>query len=148
MTKKNVSFLKAMILPTVILAWSAYYIFSIKDTTFKDLILIRPVFFIMVVLYIINAASDYREVSDSGEKRSPIPRKMILFVLGVIVYPILVPFIGFILCTPIFMFYSLMILDVKNKVRLIGLPVIFTVALYVIFKIGFSVPLPTGFLPF
>lgn len=69
-------------------------------------------------------------------------------MVSMAVYVILMPHIGFIITTAVLLVVLLLIMQVREFLPLILLPLIVTGILYAVFKTGLHIPLPAGFLGF
>ena len=142
-------FFEIILIPTVIMIWASSYLISLAGQRGDSTLLIRPVFYCMVVLYIINTITDYIQWKKTKTSTlESIPRLAVMYLGIIVAYIFLMPRIGFILTTLAFLYGSFFLLQVKNKTLLYLFPVVFTAILYAVFRLGFSVPLPSGLLPF
>ena len=149
------SLIKKLALPAIVLLWSAAYFIEVAGYSKKNQYLIKPVFIVMVILFVVNTFTDIREwrrEQESGKGASQISQeekqvllKSLLVVVSMAVYVILMPHIGFIITTAAVL---LLIMQVREFLPLILLPLIVTGILYAVFKTGLHIPLPAGFLGF
>jgi len=114
---------------------------------------IRPVFYLLAVLFIVNGVNDFRSFSKSSQvaaksKDDGDTKKVIGFILLVLVYLLLVTYVGFIITSVVFLFSCLLLFEVKSKVILIFMPLGVSLFLYLLFAVWFGVPLPEGLLNF
>lgn len=65
-------------------------------------------------------------------------------VLILLVFAICAELFGFFVCTPFFIFFTMLFLGQRNKAVLILVPVIATAVVVVVFRLIFQVPLPEG----
>lgn len=155
-------YLKKMALPTIVMIWATTYFVECQGYGLKSRRLVTIVFFIMLGLYLINGFTDFLEVRramnerDEGQtksadidwaaiKQGPMMRTISLFVL-LAAYVLLLEPLGFILTTPICSSGILLVMGERKPVRLVLIPVVLVIALYVSFKIGLRIPLPVGIL--
>ena len=135
----------------LLLLGTAYFLEGMAGKP-KDMMLIKPVFCLMVVLFCINAATDLRSIlrnknkdramdeeNDSLKKIMPFAGMAILLVASL-------PFLGFLLSSLVFLFFVLLIFKVDNKAVLFVMPPVVSVSLYILFSSAFGVDLPVGFL--
>lgn len=141
-------------IPFVLLLLAAAYFFEVRGAKEQDLMLIKPVFYLMVVLFCINAITDLRAIlrekndatSVAGENSS---LKRILSFAGLAVLLVgSLSLLGFPIAATLFVFLVLLLFKVESKTVLFVMPVAIASALYVLFELVFAVELPVGFLGF
>lgn len=151
--------LKKMALPTIVLAWAATYYVEVMGYSAKNHRLIQPVFWVMVLLYVINGITDYREwkkeQAQEGEKPSALKnldREKAVRVVSVVavmaIYVAVLGLLGFVISTLLFAGVVLFIMGERKWYKLVGIPLVLALFLYVVFRLALSIPLPTGFLGF
>jgi len=158
--------LKKIALPTVVLIWAASYYIEVMGYSVKNHRMIQPLFWVMVVLYIVNGITDYREwkreqaasAAESEEEKEAasalktIDKKqtarLVVLVSSMIAYVALLNTLGFIITTFLFTCGVLFVMGERTWYKLAGIPAVLVAFLYVVFKLGLSIPLPAGFLPF
>ena len=150
------SLIKKLALPAIVLLWSAAYFIEVAGYSKKNQYLIKPVFIVMVILFVVNTFTDIREwrrEQESGKGASQISQeekqvllKSLFVVVSMAVYVILMPHIGFIITTAVLL--AVLLMQVREFLPLILLPLIVTGILYAVFKTGLHIPLPAGFLGF
>ena len=140
-------------IPFVLLAIAAFYFLEVRSGKALDLLLIRPVFYLMAVLFCINAITDLRDILKQKEKADgqsgdasfkailPLAALAILFVVAL-------PYAGFLIASLVFLFAALFLFKVENKAMLYLMPVGVSIGLYLLFEKVFGVELPVGFLGF
>ena len=147
--------IKRIALSVVTMAWAIWYLADTASRAPKAVLLIRPVVYIMGVLFLINLIRDYRKWKlerDGGEDGSEyassreIKIALIAFA-AVAVYILSMNLLGFIISTVIFLGCSFVVLKAK-PVPAILMAVVMTGLLYVVFKVLLKMPLPRGFLGF
>lgn len=149
--------LKKMALPTIVLIWATSYYVEVMGYSVKNHRLIQPVFWVMALLYIINGVTDYREwksvktePASQPTEKSPVNRNhgaRVAAVIGIMVaYVALLGFLGFLVSTLLFAGAILYLMGERKWYKIAGLPLVLVIALYLIFRVGLSIPLPTGFL--
>lgn len=143
-------FWKKTLLPLIMLVFAGIYFNEVRQLDALDQALIKPVFFFMVLLFMINTASDYRESKDRQSNASALKkgnsqfRKILEYIALTAVYLMLMPYLGFMISSILFLAGALYRLNVRKTITLIALPVGLSVLLYFLFVHLFSVPLPTG----
>ncbi len=55
------SLIKKLALPAIVLLWSAAYFIEVAGYSKKNQYLIKPVFIVMVILFVVNTFTDIRE---------------------------------------------------------------------------------------
>ena len=86
----------------------------------------------------------YREGAED-EEGYPASLSGPILIAGLLTaYAISLPFAGYLIATPPFMAAALWILDRRQRALLIGLPVAFTLVVFLVFSQLLSVPLPVG----
>lgn len=141
-------------IPLVLLLLGCAYFTEVRSGNPQDLTLIRPVFYLMIVLFLINAATDLRSImakSQAGadqEKDTSSVRKTLAFCAAATAFVVVLPYLGFVLSAMAFLFVVLKMFKVEDTSILYLMPVGVSIALYLLFDQVFSVPLPEGFLGF
>lgn len=157
-------YLTKMIIPTVILAWAIAYFIEVSKYKPLNAVLIRPVFLVMAVLYVINAVTDFiacrREAAAEGvpareEKSllqavkgfltSPGSKIVYLFVL-IMLYALLLKSVGFIIVNALFLFAVLLVMGERKVWKLVLIPIVVTALMHLIFVTGLKILLPAGIL--
>lgn len=140
-------------IPLVLLFLASLYFLEVRGGKEQDLMLIKPVFYLMVVLFIINAATDMRDIlrqkgdAATAKADSSLGRILRFAALAVLLVAAL-PFAGFLISATVFLFLVLFMFEVRNKAMLIGMPIIVALALYLLFEFVFAVELPASVLGF
>ena len=141
-------------IPFVLLVMAALYFFEVREGKVQDLMLIRPVFYMMVVLFCINAATDLRDImrnkqEQAGVKKEKDSLKAIAAFAGLAILLVAaLPYAGFLIASAVFICLVLLLFKVDNKAVLFTMPVCVAFALYALFEYVFGVELPAGFLGF
>ena len=141
-------------IPFVLLVIATAYFFEVSSGKPKDMMLIKPVFYMMVILFCVNAATDLRDILKqkakvNGSNGDDASLKAITPFAGLtILFVVILPYAGFLLASLVFLFAVLLVFKVDNKVVLYLLPVCVSVGLYLLFEKAFGVELPVGFLGF
>ena len=158
------AYLKKMVLPTVVMAWSTIYFIECLGYSLKSRRLVQMVYFMMLGLYVINGITDYiatkKEWAEKGDAKDNAKaektstnlivmlkeNKTIVLFATLLLYVLALDFIGFIITTLIFTAFVLYVMGERRIPLLVGMPIGLVVLLYLIFKVGLNVPLPTGIL--
>lgn len=142
-------------IPFVLLFMATLYFFEVRGGKPQDLMLIKPVYYLMVVLFCINAVTDMRAIlRERGKEAAKAAReadslkKILLFAALSILLVAALPFAGFLVAATLFIFGVLAIFKVETKAVLYAMPLAVTVSLYLLFEHVFGVELPTGLLGF
>lgn len=140
-------------IPLALLLLGGVYFMEVRSGNAQDLMLIRPVFYLMVVLFLINAATDLRSImreqsAEESEKEKGSLKKILAFCAASVGMVVLLPYLGFVLSAMAFLFVVLKMFKVDNSTVLYLMPIGVSIALYLLFDQVFSVPLPQGFLGF
>ena len=149
--------LKKMALPTIVLFWAVSYYVEVMAYSVKNHRLIQPIFWVMAVLYIINGITDYREWKQiqAGRQSGQAENKLIssrqtVKVAAVIIvmaaYVALLGLLGFVTSTFLFAGAVQYLMGERKWYRVVCIPLVLVAFLYLVFRIGLSIPLPTGFL--
>lgn len=147
--------IKRIALSVVTMAWAIWYLADTASRAPKAVLLIRPVVYIMGVLFLINLVRDYRkwklEQEGNNEEFEYASSKEIKTALiafaAVAVYILSMNLLGFIISTVLFLVCSFIALKAKPLPSVL-MAIIMTGLLYVVFKILLKMPLPRGFLGF
>jgi hypothetical protein len=151
--RDSMQLVQKLIIPLCILIWACTYFNEIRTQSVQDQMFIRPVFYLLVVLFVVNGINDFRRSAGSPESKNAKgddkeAKKVIGFILLVIAYLLLVSYTGFIITSIIFLLTCLLLFGVRSKVLLAFMPLGVSLFLYVLFAIWFGVPLPEGLLDF
>ncbi len=156
------AYLKKMILPTVVMAWSTIYYIECLGYSLKSRRLVEMVFFMMLGLYVINGITDYVSMKKEWAKKAAAEdivkaekttqsflemvkaNKTIVLFATLILYVLVLDFLGFILTTLLCSVIVLLIMGERRIPMLIGMPIFLVATLFLIFNVGLNVPLPTG----
>lgn len=137
-------------IPFVLLFMAGLYFLEVRGGKEQDLMLIKPVFYLMVVLFLINAVTDMRAIlKDKGKaaaaEADPL-RKILPFAGLAVLLVAALPYLGFLISSAIFMLLVLFLFKVDSKAILALMPIVVSVSLYLLFEYVFGVELPVGFL--
>ncbi len=157
------NFLKKMIIPTIIMGWATVFLLEVLQYPPKNYILIRPVYFVMLAFYLVNAVLDFlgcrkdeKVHTPSCDVTAPMKDRVVAFLKSdkikipsvfafFLLAEVLLNILGFFIVLPLFLFAVLRIAGVTNWKILVILSIIVTVVLYLIFQVGLNVALPYGF---
>lgn len=166
----DMKLIKKLVTPTIMMGWALYYFIEIQGKNASAGLFIRPVFWIMLVLYLMILWMDTRDWR--GEKRTQASaaqqataeekqaaqaktaaekadlRRTVICVGSAVAYVFLLPYLGFIISTVLFLFGLFCWLKAPNKLIAFVLALAVALGMYALFKIGLKVPLPTGLLGF
>ena len=137
-------------IPFVLLCLATLYFLEVRGGKAQDMMLIGPVYYLMVVLFFINAATDLRDILRERGKEAAASKegdslKRILSFGGLaILLVIILPWAGFLVSATLFVFATLMLFEVENKTLLYVMPIVVPLTLYALFEYAFGVELPTG----
>lgn len=150
-----------LFVPTLVVLWSLAYWAEIADIGARDKLLIRPVCILLCLIYcylLWIEYKSYRLESTSGDSASGIrdkknfwqilPKKEITIIALLATYLLIVPWLGFVVTSFIFMICMLYLLDVRKIHVIVGFSVISTGVLYLAFKVILMIPLPGGIFGF
>jgi hypothetical protein len=148
-----------LIIPGVFFGFGLYQYLYIRQLPDSDinLVLIRPVFFLMVIFtfWIVVRNVKVQRADDRGRAEPAPPsggtvnKKKVLAFMGLAaLYLGLMPVAGFILCNLIFIPVCMRFLGEKKKTLLILIPVAATAVIVLVFQVWLEIPLPEGVLHF
>ena len=141
-------------IPFVLLCLATLYFMEVRGGKAQDMMLIGPVYYLMVVLFVINAATDLRDIlrergKEAAARKEEDSLKRILSFGGLaILLVIALPWAGFLVSATLFVFSALMLFEVTNKALLYVMPIGVALTLYALFEYVFGVELPASFLGF
>lgn len=161
----DMKLIKKLTAPTLMMLWALYYFVEIQGKQASAGLFIRPVFWIMLALYILILWMDIRDWREQREKdvrpeegkQAPEANaaegkadlhRTVICIAGAVAYVILLPFLGFLISTALFLFIMFCWLKAPNKIAAFLLAAAVAAGMYLLFKTGLKVPLPTGFLGF
>jgi len=141
--------IQKLTVPTLVALWAFTYFLEISKNVTQDQMLIRPVFYLLIFLYVINTVGDIRSWRrEEQQDKAPVQPKLLIFIALVIACLALFSLLGFIITCFLFLLASFWLFHVRSKAYLLGLPLIITALLFIIFKIMLGVALPDGVLAF
>lgn len=157
------SFIKRMVIPTIIMIWATVFFLEVIQYPPKNYILIRPVYYVMLIFYVVNGALDFfscrkRQLKEEKTVEGIFFKQKIidfcksdgikipLVFISLFITTLLFDLLGFFIVIPVFMVTVILISGVRDWKILVIFPVILTVLSYLIFKVGLDVALPFGIL--
>jgi hypothetical protein len=138
--------IKVMVMPVVALIWATAYFIQVSRMSAEDQLLIRPVYFALLALFIYNTIKDLRNPEEAENQTTTLNRKVVIIAAMCAAFIALLPFLGFLLDSIAFILGALILFKVKDLKVLVGVPVIVSGVLYFLFTEAFFVPLPKGLL--
>ena len=141
-------------IPFILLVMAFAYFLEVRGQRDQDLMLIKPVFYLLVVLFIINAITDLLDIlrkkdsEEAGVKEKESLKKILSFAAITVALVAALPYAGFLISATLFIFVALLMSKVENKLILYAMPLCTPLVLYVIFEYAFGVELPVGLLGF
>ncbi|MGM8215047.1 tripartite tricarboxylate transporter TctB family protein [Bacillaceae bacterium W0354] len=162
--ERTMRLINRLIAPSTIFLFVLIYYFEVSDLSDGNLLLIRPIFWVMVVLYPAvllieikkwkntdfsqlekTSDDDETEFDENYEINSKVTPKLLIYITSIALYLILLPYLGFILVSLIFLPSLLFVFGTKDIKLLIAIPVIVTLVIYLLFDTWLGIPLPKGF---
>lgn len=155
------SLIKKLGMPFVVLVWSAFYFSEVIQYSERNHYLIKPCFYLMVTLFIVNTVTDLLEwkreqkiksntMSNADESIDKHRKglRLVIILLSMAAYVFFLPYLGYTVSSLVLLLFILGLMKVNKPMPLVVLPVTMVVLLYSIFKIFLGIPLPTGFIGF
>ena len=141
-----------LVLPTLALLFSIYYLYTIKDLAWEAkingllissvLILLVLVFFIKIGIEVTRHESSLRFGNLFAWGRVQAGR---IGMLGLaVLYVLVIPYAGYTLTTCVFLFLAMFILGVRSPVKLLGISVILSLTGYYLFIALLDTRFPPG----
>lgn len=160
------SLIKKLAIPGVILVWAAVYFSEVITYSERNQYLIKPVFFVMLALFVVNTFADYwqwrgqrltfkphaeggkhqQKKTSQEEKRGYARIGTVLVLMSL--YVAALPHLGFAISTVLLVLALLKFMRVNKLLPLCLVPSLLALFLYLVFKTFLGIPLPTGFLGF
>lgn len=151
-----------IIVTILMLAFAIAYYIQTRGLSFQSMLFPRILFVGIAVTAILTIkksikikVADERVVEsemsiNKSEKMecSVISKKMALFIVSVFVLIYCLPILGANLSIILFLLITMFILNVRNKLLLVFVPICTDLFIFCIFKLWLEVPLPTGMLGF
>lgn len=124
-----------------------------KNNTYPAFILILMMICCVVVIAqeVMKAAKapavEEKPLTEEEKKEARLKRmdewKVVIMAVALAIYVLLLDTVGFIICTICLMLIAGILYGQKNKVLLIGVSVLFPIAMYLIFRFALKIMLPT-----
>ena len=150
MTKKNIDY----IVPLLLLGYAILYYFQVYSLPNPEinLLLIRPVFYMLVVatvIYIllqIFGESNQKNEEDSAQTEPIKWNRTIAFSILTVAYVFILDYVGFVILTLVYMVALMLVLGVRTYKSLVLVPLVLTTLIYLVCEVWLNVRLPQGFL--
>jgi Tripartite tricarboxylate transporter TctB family. len=134
--------------------WATSYFFEVSHKPRNIQVLIRPVYFFMLVTYLaicFPSLRRHKRAKDNADERirpsvDKETKTILISMLVTVCYIYLLPRLGFFVATVLFLTTSFLSLGAKHKMVAIISAVVFTMAVYAVFHHFLGVPLPKGLL--
>lgn len=155
MVKKYIKFfIKNYLFALISLIFALLYWLSAKDLPDKSLTFPKPVLICMIPIICWNFIKSvkefkvqYDESPDDAQKWNcslHINAQKLIIAAMTLLYVILLPHLGFIVCTSVYLAGMAYYLGVRKPIKLVLFVVIFTIVVYAIFGMWLNVRLPHG----
>ncbi|WP_053362534.1 tripartite tricarboxylate transporter TctB family protein [Bacillus sp. FJAT-27251] len=108
----------------------------------------------VVLLSILSFAAEFKKQKRTEERSQPVEAgrmekkyywRVFLIFISLVAWIYIVPILGFILTTVIFIALVMLIIGSRKWRQILLVPTLFTLFIYYVFKMLFYVPLPEGF---
>ncbi len=144
-----IGYIRKLAVPTLILAWATHYFAEVCRKPAEAQVLIRPAYYLLLALYLLICYTEYKAFRGEASSRESIGKKLrderALFCIALSgLYVAVVPYIGFLTATTIFLTLAFCRLGARRKVVAVVAALSFTLAAFWLFGSVFSVPLPMG----
>ena len=159
--------IRKLITPTLMFAWALYYFIEVSGKKASAGLFVKPVFWVMLLLYVVIVFMDVRDWRDEEKEaavkqkeeteeekaarlakdlkeKEDLKRTLICLASGIL-YVFLLPYLGFVLDTFLMLGGLFIWLKAPNKVVALLVAAAVTAGMYLLFKVGLKVPLPKGF---
>ncbi|MBR6114233.1 MAG: tripartite tricarboxylate transporter TctB family protein [Oscillospiraceae bacterium] len=162
-----IKLLKRLVTPTLMMGWAIYYFIEICGKKASAGYFIKPIFWVMALLYCLIVFMDARDCRDeaeaektadspeqrqAGEEKAAAQRadlkRTAICIGSAFAYIFILPYLGFILSTTLVLFGLFWWLGSGNKLLTFVYAAGVALGMYLLFKTGLKVPLLTGFLGF
>ncbi len=155
---KYIRFLiKNYLFALIALAFAGLYWFSAKDLPAKALDFPKALFMILIPLFLWNGVNSVREfirtLSDTEKEEAGkwnctlnITKQKVFVTILTLGYILLIPLIGFFICTVLYLAVLAFYLGIRRPVSLLLFSLLFTAALYGIFVQWLQIRMPAGVL--
>ncbi|WP_434310449.1 tripartite tricarboxylate transporter TctB family protein [Hominifimenecus sp. rT4P-3] len=143
--------MQRLAMPVIVMAWATYYFIEISGKPASAQHLIRPVYLVMLLLFVINTIRDVKRWKREREKTRETDgeaarsmRNVLVCLAGAASYLLLMKLVGFLISSAVFLFVSFLYLKVEKKWWAAVLAVVVSASLYAVFQMLLGVPLPKG----
>lgn len=146
--KNMMGLFRKLVAPFIMIAWATYYFIEVSNQAEQSQYLIRPVYWLSVILCLIIAAKEvvrYRKQEDGESTKQDDVKPMLISISAIVAYLILMRVVGFLMSSLVFLFVAFSYVRV-SKAKAAIFSALLTVAIYACFKIFLGVPLPAGIL--
>ena len=155
---KYIRFLiKNYLFALVAMVFAGMYWFSAKDLPAKALDFPKALFMILIPLFVWNGVNSvrefYRTLSDTEREEAVkwncslhITKHKVIVTLLTLGYILLIPVIGFFICTVAYLAVLAFYLGIRRPVSLVLFSLLFTAVLYAIFVLWLQIRMPAGIL--
>ena len=148
--------LPPIILTTVIFGWSIYYYFSTVNIPYggsDSVLFIRPLTLLLAICYPFVLRSFIKPISETAtdeessqapadEDRGFLDHRRIFFTASLVVYAVGLTYFGYLIPSVLFVFVVCFYLGVRSVWILMGLPILLSAILAVVFRTFIGVPIP------
>ncbi|WP_059104274.1 tripartite tricarboxylate transporter TctB family protein [Shouchella shacheensis] len=159
-----------LILPTLILCFSITYFIEVKALSSQDQLLINPIFWVVLFLYLlvivqeckqwkqknetlgdVSATTDINqekmtledaEAITKSEGDARLTKKVFYYMVGIALYLVLVEPLGFVIVTLAFLSVMMRVLGTKSFKVLTTVPITVVLIIYFIFVEALGIPFP------
>jgi|GEM_PF-6370886 len=136
------------------LVFTITYVISINSLPKETITFPRVILIFLVPLFIWNFAESVMNFRKTLQSEEPEEKKLdcslhltkarLFVMLVTLIYIFLMPTLGFVVTTPLYLAVLALFLGVRKPVRLIVFVVVFTAVVYVIFAMWLKVQIPQG----
>ena len=147
---------QTIVLATCILVWSLYYLISTLNTPHggkESVLFIKPLTVLLCLCYPFVVRGSIKSTPRKAEAAPPaadssakdkgfFDHRRLVFTGALVVYSIALTFFGYLLPSILFIFFICFYLGVRNPWVLVGLPLVLTSFLSLVFNVFIGVPVP------
>ena len=147
------NFLKKITIPALMMVWCTYFIADAGSPSKKGNTFVWAVYILLLAVFAVELFNEFRRAraetqaqqhSDREKKDySGLIRSAALFG-GTLVYIFVMPYLGFLISTLVYLFVMFLFLNAKNKLVVALASVALTALMWVAFDYLLGVPLPAG----
>ena len=160
--ERTMMLVNRLMAPSLIFLFVLIYYFEVRDLSESNLLLIKPIFWIMVVLFPVVVLMEIKkwkntaieqadepegetDFDENYELKSKVTPKLLIYMASIALYLFLLPYLGFILVSFLFLPSLMYALGTKNIKLLVLIPIIVIAVVYLLFDTWLGIPLPKGF---